>query len=54
MTKPTYAQLLEALQEMVDAHSNENIGVNASMRRIKAKERARLLIKRAMHTTGEA
>lgn len=33
--------LVAALIEMLAAHSNENLGVGASMRRIKAKEQAR-------------
>jgi hypothetical protein len=40
-------RLRDALREMLAAHSNENIGVGASMRRIKAKERARAALTRA-------
>jgi hypothetical protein len=39
--------LVAALAEMLAAHSNENIGVRASLRRIKAKEQARAAIQAA-------
>jgi hypothetical protein len=37
-------ELRDALEELLAAHSNESIGVGASARRIKAKERARAAI----------
>jgi hypothetical protein len=35
------AEALDALQEMVTAHSMKNIGIDASMRRTRANKRAR-------------
>lgn len=40
----TLNELVSALREMLAAHSNENIGVGASVRRIKAKEQARAVL----------
>jgi hypothetical protein len=41
------AEQRAALEEMLFAHSLPNIGVDASMRRIKAKERARAALAKA-------